>query len=198
MYALRRPRPAALARLRREQEGQPLTYDEVGMSLADEVPSGPWSVASVALEVGRGNAGLLLARRAIRAWAGHDQAGVVLEPERPAIAEGEVLALAAPVLGPWLPVAGLWLTAACRVVRVVDDDDAFGFAYGTLPHHPEVGEESFVARRHPDGSVTVEVRVVSATASRLARLGGPVSLRLRDGFLRRYAVGLAASVAAAS
>jgi uncharacterized protein (UPF0548 family) len=35
------------------------------------------------------------------------------------------------------------------------------------------------------------VRVFSNPATRLARLGGPVSMRLRDRALRHYVVGLA-------
>jgi uncharacterized protein (UPF0548 family) len=132
---------------------------------------------------GSGNTAMLQARRAIRDWAGHGEAGVVLEPEYPPIEEGTVLALGAPLFG-------LWMTAACRIVRVVDTDDAFGFAYGTLPHHPETGEESFLARRDPDGEVRFEIRVFSNPATRLARLGGPISMRVRDLVLRRYLVGL--------
>jgi uncharacterized protein (UPF0548 family) len=109
---------------------------------------------------------------------------MVLEPELPPLVEGTVLTLAAPLLG-------LWVTAACRIVRVVDTDDEFGFAYGTLPHHPEVGEECFVARRRRNGEVEIEVRVFSNPGTRLARLGGPLALRLRDLAVRHYVVGLA-------
>ena len=38
----------------------------------------------------------------------------------------------------------------CRVVYVVDEPDRRGFAYGTLPGHPESGEELFLVRYDPD------------------------------------------------
>jgi hypothetical protein len=34
--------------------------------------------------------------------------------------------------------------APCRIVAVVDEPLRFGFAYGTLPGHPESGEEAFI------------------------------------------------------
>lgn len=182
VYSLRRPSRQHLTLVRRAQACLDVTYPEVGASFGE--PPGGYSASSATLPAGRGNTGMLLARRAIRDWAGHREAGVVLEPEVPPIEEGSVLALAAPLFG-------VWVTAACRIVRVVDSDDAFGFAYGSLPHHPEVGEECFVARRRPDGTVEVEVKVFSNPATRLARLGGPASLWLRDRALRRYVVGLA-------
>jgi uncharacterized protein (UPF0548 family) len=146
VYSSRRPSARQLATLREDQAGRDVTYPEVGASFG-EAPAG-YAAARAVAAGGRGNGGMLLARRAIREWAGHAEAGVVLEPEAPPIEEGAVLALAAPVLG-------VWVTAACRIVRVIDTDDCFGFAYGSLPHHPEVGEECFVARRTSDGTIEV-------------------------------------------
>ncbi len=41
------------------------------------------------------------------------------------------------------------LRAPCRVVYVIDEPDRRGFAYGTLPGHPESGEELFAVRYDP-------------------------------------------------
>lgn len=182
MYSLRRPSPGRLAALREQQRGLEVTYRQVGASLG-ELPAG-YDTAEVRVGAGHGNTALLHARRAIRDWAGHAHVGIVLEPQHPPIEEGTVLALGAPLFG-------LWVAAACRIVRVVDTEDVFGFAYGTLPHHVEIGEECFLAERGPDGAVEIVVRVFSNPATGLARAGGPLSLRVRDRILRRYAVGLA-------
>jgi uncharacterized protein (UPF0548 family) len=40
--------------------------------------------------------------------------------------------------------------AACRVVYVVDEPDRRGFAYGTLPQHPAIGEELFLVEYDSD------------------------------------------------
>ena len=49
------------------------------------------------------------------------------------------------------------VTAAVRVVYVVDEPDRKGFGYGTLAQHPESGEESFIVERTDDGSVWLTI-----------------------------------------
>jgi uncharacterized protein (UPF0548 family) len=58
---------------------------------------------------------------------------------------------------------------------VIEEPDRRGFVYGTLPGHPESGEESFVLVRQSDGAVIFTVEATSRPASLLARLGGPVT-----------------------
>ncbi len=52
------------------------------------------------------------------------------------------------------------MTAPTRVVYVVDEPDRRGFAYGTLPGHPESGEELFLVERVGD-ETWAEVRAFS-------------------------------------
>ena len=66
------------------------------------------------------------------------------------------------------------------------DGDEQGFAYGSLPGHPESGEESFLVTLRPDGDVVFTTRVFSRLASPLARLGGPVSRAVQAAALDRY------------
>lgn len=51
--------------------------------------------------------------------------------------------------------------APVRVVYVIDEVNRIGFAYGTLPGHPESGEESFIVEKHPDDSVWLTIRAFS-------------------------------------
>ena len=76
--------------------------------------------------------------------------------------------------------------SACRVVWVVDDGDRFGFGYGTLPVHPESGEEAFVAERAPGGEVRLSIVAFSRARSVLTRLGGPVARRQQERFTDGY------------
>lgn len=78
------------------------------------------------------------------------------------------------------------LSIPCRVVYVVDEEDLRGFAYGTLPGHPEAGEERFEVRRHDDGSIELTISAFSRPASRLARLGGPISRTVQRVMTERY------------
>ncbi len=74
----------------------------------------------------------------------------------------------------------------CRVAYVVDEPGQRGFAYGTLPGHPESGEERFVLKQHRDGTITIEITAFSRPASRLASLGGPVARRVQQTMTTRY------------
>jgi uncharacterized protein (UPF0548 family) len=178
-WHLRRPDDGALARLLADQAGRAVTYLEVGDSLG-ELPAGHHHLRRVRQAPDVSFEG---ARASIHAWAGHRHAGVVLHPERPSLEEGVTLAFAVPVRP--TPV---WATASCRIVRVVDEPDRFGFAYGTLPHHPERGEESFVVHRDGAG-VRFEVTAFSHPAALLVRLGGPIARRAQHRFAESYLTG---------
>jgi uncharacterized protein (UPF0548 family) len=78
------------------------------------------------------------------------------------------------------------LDIPCRVVWAVDEPDRRGFGYGTLPGHPESGEESFVVSLRPDGAVVYELRAFSRLATPFSRLGAPVSRRVQTLALDRY------------
>jgi uncharacterized protein (UPF0548 family) len=86
------------------------------------------------------------------------------------------------------------IIAPCRIVYVIDEPDRFGFGYGTLPGHPECGEESFVVER--DGDITVfRIMSFSRPAGTVARLGAPVARRIQLRFIDRYLDALARYVA---
>lgn len=101
-------------------------------------------------------------------WKVHARAGLHVAASAEQARVGEVV-----VLTMGLGRAGL--RAPCRVVDVIEEPDRRGFVYGTLPGHPESGEESFVLVRQSDGAVIFTVEATSRPASLLARLGGPVT-----------------------
>ena len=82
------------------------------------------------------------------------------------------------------------MLAACRIVAVVDEPDRYGFAYGTLPAHPEEGEELFLVTRADDGTVRFEITVFSRPHDLLTRLGGPIARRVQQHASRRYLEGM--------
>jgi Domain of unknown function (DUF1990) len=69
----------------------------------------------------------------------------------------------------------LALVAPCRIVSVVDEVTRWGFAYGTLPGHPEQGEEVFVVSIAPDETVRFEIVAFSRPADLLVRLSGSLN-----------------------
>ena len=88
-------------------------------------------------------------------------------------------------------VFGIWATGTCRVVKVIDSDTEFGFSYGTLPHHPEEGEELFAVRNNGDGTVTFRVLAFSKPAGLVTRLIGPLGRFIQRSMTRRYLRGFA-------
>ena len=94
-----------------------------------------------------------------------------------------------------LPVLGIHVHADCRIVAVVDEPDAFGFAYGTLTSHPETGEESFVIRRAADGGVSFSVTAFSRPGHLVPWCGLPVVRALQHQAARRFGEGMKAATA---
>jgi uncharacterized protein (UPF0548 family) len=83
----------------------------------------------------------------------------------------------------------LWLfrvKAPARVVYVIDEPDRKGFAYGTLPGHPECGEELFLVERKEDDSVWITIRSFSRPASWAWWLVYPVLRASQAFYTRRY------------
>ena len=78
------------------------------------------------------------------------------------------------------------VNAPVRVVYVVDEGGRKGFAYGTLPGHPESGEEAFVVDLGQDGRVTLTISAFSRPSSLLARWGGPLSRGVQRWVTDRY------------
>jgi uncharacterized protein (UPF0548 family) len=161
--------PAAADRLRAQRP----TYDEVGGTRRDLPPDYHHLESRTPLDGSLDD----LADRLMR-WQVQRGAGLHVQASADLIAEGTV-AIVRLGLGP------LSLRAPVRVVYVVDEPDRRGFAYGTLPGHPESGEELFLLEREGD-RVALVIRAFSRPASVLARLGAPVTRWMQRRITRRY------------
>ncbi|MBX3091901.1 MAG: DUF1990 domain-containing protein [Cryobacterium sp.] len=85
-----------------------------------------------------------------------------------------------------LPLGPLRFKAPCRVIYVVDEPNRKGFAYGTLPGHPESGEEAFVVDRTDDGSVWLTVRSFSRPSAWQWWAVYPILRLVQSAITRRY------------
>lgn len=159
-----------------------LTYDAVGATRTrDSLPPG-WRHLSRRRRLG--DADLLdRAGDVVLAFGMHRGAGVEVVAAEPLAREGLDLDLTAH-LGP------LRLRAPTRVIYVISEPDRRGFAYGTLPGHPERGEELFLVER-AEGSTYAEVRAFSRPGRWFTRCGGPVAPLLQRRFAQRYLDALA-------
>jgi uncharacterized protein (UPF0548 family) len=130
------------------------------------------------LVLGQGRALFDAASAALSAWGMHAAAGM------------RVAGCATPSQGATIILSmGRWpleVQAPCRVVRVIDEPDRRGFIYGTLPGHPEIGEESFQVGIDADGYVRFAVRAFSRPATWWARLCRPANRLIQDVMTRRY------------
>ena len=125
--------PAALAvRLRAAD----LTYAEAGAT-AGVLPPGYHHLRR-SVGIGSGAQVFTAAAGALAGWQVHARAGLHVSASRspPKLQAGAV------VLG--LGLGAIRIGAPCWVVYVIDEPDRHGFAYGTLPGHPERGEEAFL------------------------------------------------------
>jgi uncharacterized protein (UPF0548 family) len=143
------------------------TYPEVGATLAGQAPTG-LRRARAEIRLGHGSDTFSLAVVGLRGWAAHGLAGVTVFPRNVAIRTGETVIVT--VGTPFLALA-----APCRIVGVVDAPGRWGFAYGTLPDHPEQGEESFVVTMSEDESVRFTITSLSRPGDPLVRMAGPLA-----------------------
>ena len=185
LIRLRRPSVAQLRDFVADQSAKELTYHEIGATRGTLPPGyvhdresadlGPFDEATF----GRAAAALL-------SWQVQARAGLTV------YADDQVQVGATFALLMRLPVAGYAL-AAGRVVYVLDEPDRRGFSYGTLPGHPEQGEEAFAVVRRGDRLV-FEVTAFSRPRHLLARLGKPVSRLLQRQTTRRYLAAMRAEL----
>jgi uncharacterized protein (UPF0548 family) len=159
-------------------DGVPLTYPEVGATRDGALPAG-YDHVERSVVVGTGTAAFERAAAAVFDWRMQRGVGLRVRASGPAGEPGTVVVLTAglPRLGYDIP---------CRVVWARTTGDERGFAYGTLPGHPESGEEAFLVRLEPGGDVVFTLRVFARLASPLARLGGPVSTVVQRLATARY------------
>jgi uncharacterized protein (UPF0548 family) len=158
-----------------------LTYDQRGATRDETMPAG-YHHLDLEEPIGRGREAFERAVDGLFSWHMHRRAGLTLVSASADRAAPDVVVVLR--LGPQ--------RIPCRVVYTVDEPDHRGFAYGTLPGHPECGEEAFTVRLTTDGEVRARIRAFSRPATRLTRLSGPVGRLVQRYATRRYLRALAA------
>ena len=158
--------------------GAPFTYAEVGSTRTGALPRG-YGILRRSRVVGSGAERFERAAQAVLGWDMHRRAGLGVRPSDEQVVQGAVAVVR-------VGRGRVGLDAPVRVVYVVDEIHRQGFAYGTLPGHPESGEEAFVVELHENGTVTFNITAFSRPATLLARLGGPVSRAVQSRVTNRY------------
>jgi uncharacterized protein (UPF0548 family) len=177
MFCLKKPGADRIRKFLSAQEHQQFSYEHVGASRT-QAPSG-YVLDHNRIQLGQGRADFDRAKNAIRQWKMFDISWLQLFwPDVP-IAEGATVAIAVSHLG-------FWSLNAARIVYTVAEErgglERYGFAYGTLPDHAEMGEERFTAEFHAsDESVWYDLCAFSRPRL-LARVALPYTRALQKKF----------------
>lgn len=188
MWSFCRPTDRHLLALRLRQGRCPLSYPYRGCTKSADPPPG-FDGDHYRVAVGVGPEAFAAAIQALRRWVQFPAGWMIVDPPDAPIREGTVVGVAARVYGVW------WVNA-CRVVEVIDEPTRFGFAYGTLPGHVEMGEERFLIEQTADGAVWYSILAHSRPRFWLTRLMYPLARRAQRRFARHSMAAVKAAVAA--
>ncbi|SDS64676.1 Uncharacterized protein, UPF0548 family [Friedmanniella luteola] len=144
----------------------PLTYPEIGATRGP-LPAG-YHHQHVSARVGTGRAAFEAAAETLLTWGMHEGAGLTARVSDRRVRTGTVAELR-------LGLGPLGLRIPVRVLEVVEDEQRRGFVYGTLPGHPERGEESFAVELAADGAVFFDLVAFSRGGRWFTVLGAPVA-----------------------
>jgi len=155
-----------------------LTYSEVGATQSDVLPPGYHHLHRQA-RIGSGGPCFARAVDQLMGWELQRRSGVRVLASTPRVRRGSTAVL---LLGP----GRLAVKAPVRVVALVDEPGRQGFVYGTLPGHPETGEESFVVEHDAQDAVIVRVTAFSRPGTPLTKVAGPVGRMVQKVVTERY------------
>jgi len=184
---LRHPTVAGCdARLAEQAQVEPTDLG-VDPSTLETAPPG-YRLDRDAIDLGAGQEVFERARECLGRWAAHLGSGLRLHPERPEIVEGRDVLIS-------IRVGPVHVVAACRTVAVVDELRRFGFAYATLPLHPERGRQAFFVEHGDDDVVRFVVSTVSRPRAWWARASAPLTRAVQRRAAKKYVSAVSECVA---
>ena len=167
MFLLTRPSDAQIIEFLGTRKTDSFSYSQIGATAG--VPPVGYNIDHNRIILGRGEDDFARAKQAIREWKMFDVPGMkLMYPDTPIETGREVAPLAYHL--------GFYSLNSCRIVYVIDEPDRFGFAYGTLTEHAEIGEERFLVELDQEsGEVWYDIFAFSRPGNLLVKLGYPYS-----------------------
>jgi uncharacterized protein (UPF0548 family) len=176
MFFVRKPGPERIRDFLAAQKREQFSYEHIGASRT-KAPDG-FVLDHNRIQLGQGRADFDRAKNAIRQWKMFEIPWLELLCPNTPIEAGATVAIAVSHLG-------FWSLNAARIVYTVEEQGAlerYGFAYGTLPDHAEMGEERFTVEFHgEDESVWYDLYAFSRPQP-LARIAYPFTRALQKKF----------------
>jgi uncharacterized protein (UPF0548 family) len=173
MLTITEPTQSAVAYFRQQQSLLDFNYPDVGCTSEHASKASKlfrYDYDRVEVDLGSGEETFAIARSELLRWTHFRVGWVKVLPASTPIVPGEVIAIQARIFG-------CWALAACRIIEVDDgrssDDRCFAFSIGTLPGHPEQGEERFEIRRADDGRVAYRITAYFRANTWAASFGWP-------------------------
>lgn len=183
MFLISKPSDDQVQVFLHERDADRFSYPEVGGTSQASLPAA-YNVDHNRIQLGAGDRDFDLSKAALRAWAMFKVPGLELVPSDTPIMSGQNVAILARHLG-------FYSLSSCRIVYVIDEPDRFGFAYGTLSEHVEIGEERFtVEYDRATGKVWYDILAFSRPGHFLVKLGYPYARYLQ----KQFAVGSKAAM----
>ena len=174
MFLLSKPNSDAIQLFLDEQASERFSYPEIGAT-GSEFPSG-YNIDHNRIKLGLGPEVFERAKTAIREWKMFDIGWVELISRDTPIVTGQTVAIL-------VSHYGFYSLNAARIVYTLNEQTRFGFAYGTLTEHGEIGEERFSVEYDADsGEVWYDLFAFSRPAALLAKIGYPLSRSLQKAF----------------
>lgn len=178
MFLIRRPSQGEIAEFLDQSRDLPLSYDPIG--IARQTPRG-FNADLASAVIGHGRETFERAKNSMAQWRHYEMDWVELLPTGAAIAPGTVVAVLVRHMG-------FWSLNGCRVVYSIGDrytGSSFGFAYGTLTNHAEMGEEIFELRLEPESEAVIySIQAVSKPHAAMAWIGYPIARYFQERFRR--------------
>ncbi|HLX46424.1 MAG TPA: DUF1990 domain-containing protein [Bryobacteraceae bacterium] len=175
MFVLREPSPEQIGDFLASQRNSNFSYPHTGATRTG-IPRG-FVIDHNRMELGRGQDAFERAKRALCAWKMFALSWLNLSPKDARIIPGTTVAVVSRQFG-------FWALNGCRIVYTIDEPDRFGFAYGTLSAHAEIGEERFTVELQPSNeSVWYDILAFSKPRPSV-RLAYPFARMLQKRFAR--------------
>lgn len=178
MFLISRPTQEQIETFLAVSQGLGLSYDPADIR---RQPCRGFAVDEATGILGYGVGTFERARAALTEWRHFDLGWVELHPHAAPVQLGTTVAVLVRHLG-------FWSLNGCRIVYLLNEaenESSFGFAYGTLTNHAELGEKLFEVQFNSEsGEVTYRIRAVSKPRAALAVLGYPYTRLCQERFRR--------------
>ena len=140
------------------------------------------------VRVGTGDADFAALAEGILGWEIQRRAGLaVTAPPRAVVGARVVSGFGVGALRLPVPCEVVWAQEPAPLTRTDNVDvEMAGFGYGTLPGHPAMGEEAFIATKTGDGGVYFRILAFSKPAGLIFQLGSPVTKLTQRAVTRSY------------